>query len=455
MTKPTKAIINKHIDNSTQLTNDKFVSELEKAKGEIIICNDPENPTIYIMDTQGNPRKISGGGGGGTTSSYDDTAIWAQVNTNTAAIEELQKGGVGGSSTLETDIIVAGLDSKFGAGNYKNGDVISAGTPYQTIIENFLCKESYPTNVNTQSAVATASMNDLTLKLDQSDVVEVGTLITMTEAKTNGSEANTTASTVSNMTNGYSWSDNDTRISTNTSIVKPCTATVLDNNYTISATITSGFNADTVNNVLTTPETQTGVDNASLLVTALGCVKEGENSVTINATGASYSYSADAIEKVYYCSNLGKTDSTKFVNGVAAVSATTDKAATSKTATVTGAYKYFMGYSSNTSFEQFDSEAVRGLDIITDWLVTDGTTELVSNGTIVKSNGMSVVIACPASYKLASINYSNQADMLPKFSANGIVSVMTGEIATDYMVYVYPITNNAVVEFTNVTLVKA
>jgi hypothetical protein len=298
-------------------------------------------------------------------------------------------------------------------------------------------------------------MNDLTLKLDQSDIVEVGTLITMTEAKTNGSKANTTASTVSNMTNGYSWSDNDTRISSNTSIEKPCIATVLDNNYTISATITSGFDADTVNNVLTTPETQTGVDTASLLVTALGCVKEGENSVTINATGASYSYSADAIEKVYYCSNLGKTDPTKFVDGVEAVSATTNKATTSKTATVIGAYKYFMGYSTNTSFEQFDSEAVRGLNTMTDWLVTDATTELVSNGTIVKSNGMSVVIACPASYKLASINYSNQADMLPKFSANGIVSVMTGEVATDYMVYVYPITNNAVVEFTNVTLVKA
>ena len=45
--------------------------------------------------------------------------------------------------------------------------------------------------------------------------------------------------------------------------------------------------------------------------------------------------------------------------------------------------------------------------------------------------------------------------MLPKYSANGIISVMTGEVATDYMVYVYPITNNAVVEFTNVTLVKA
>ena len=454
MAQKAKAIINKHIDSSNQLTNDKFVSDLDKAKGEIVICNDPENPTIYIMDTNGNPRKISGGGSG-TVSDYDDTQIWAQVNTNTAAIEELRTSGVGGSSVLQTDIIVAGLDSKFGAGNYKNGDVISAGTPYQTIFENFLCKESYPTNVKTQSAIATASMNDLTLTLDHSDIVEVGTLVTMTEAKTNGSKVNTTASTISNMTNGYSWNDNDERVSTNTTLTKPCTTTVLDNNYTISATITSGFNADTVNHVLTTPEEQTGIDAASLLVTALGCVKEGENSITINATGASYNYSADAIDKVYYCSNLGKTDATKFVNGVAAVSSTTSKATKSKIATVTGAYKYFMGYSTNTSFDQFDSESVRGLNIMTDWLVKDGTTELVSNGTIVKSNGMSVVIACPVSYKLATINYSNQADMVSKFTANGVVSVMTGEVATDYMVYVYPITNNAIVEFTNVTLVKA
>ena len=45
--------------------------------------------------------------------------------------------------------------------------------------------------------------------------------------------------------------------------------------------------------------------------------------------------------------------------------------------------------------------------------------------------------------------------MLPKFTSVGIVSVKTGEIYTDYNVYVYPITNNAEVEYTNVTLVTA
>ena len=455
MAQKAKAIINKHIDSSNQLTTDKFVSDLEKAKGELVICNDPDNPTIYIMDTNGKPRKITGGGGGGSTSSYDDTAIWAQVNTNTTAIEELRTSGVGGSSVLQTDIVVAGLDSKFGAGNYKNGDVISAGTPYQTIFENFLCKELYPEDVKSQKAIAVTVMRDLTLTLDQTGTVEVGTLVSLTEGKTNGSMINSTSTTISNIEYGYSWSDNDTRISTDKMINRLCTTTNADNNYTISAVITSGFDADIVNHVVTTPDEQTGVGNASLLPTELGCVVEGENTITINATGASCSYTAGSIDKVYYCSNLGKTDADKYHDGIEAVSETTDKATTSKTATVTGAYKYFMGYSPNTSFDQFDSDTVRGLNAITDWIVQDGTTELVNNGTIVKSNGMSVVIACPASYKLASINYSNQADMLPKFSANGIVSVMTGEVATDYMVYVYPITNNAVVEFTNVTLVKA
>ena len=41
--------------------------------------------------------------------------------------------------------------------------------------------------------------------------------------------------------------------------------------------------------------------------------------------------------------------------------------------------------------------------------------------------------------------------MLSKF-ISGTVSVQTGEINTDYNVYVYSITNNAQVEFTNVSL---
>ena len=451
-----KAIINKHIDDLSQLKKDTFVSDLNNAKGEIVICNDPANPTIYIMDSDGTPRKIAGGSNGEVTN-YDDTAIWAQVNANTEAIEDLKKNGLpaGGSGVLQEDIIVAGLDEKFGAGNYKNGDVISAGTSYQTIFTNFLCKENYPTNVTTVKATAKATLNDLSLTLTGDEKMEVGTLVSLTSAQTNGTTIKTTASTISNLTYGYSLSDNDTALSTDTTITKPCTAVISDNTYTISATITNGFDADSETYVKTTPETQTGDGNTALQETVLGCITEGQNEIIVAATGASYTYSADAIEEIYYVSNLGGTDAAKKNNGVAAVSDTTSKPETSISAEIEGAYKYFMGYSEKTSFDQFDSDSIRSLEVKSDWVTMDDTTEIVDNNTNIKSNGKSVVIACPAKYKLATINYSNKADMLPKFTSVGIVSVKTGEIYTDYNVYVYPITNNAEVEYTNVTLVTA
>ncbi len=91
-----KAIINKHI-NSVQdvVLTELFVKDEEKNKGELVICNDPENPTIYIMDTTGNPRKIAGGGGSGSSEAYDDTAIWNAVNKNTEAIAELKENPSG------------------------------------------------------------------------------------------------------------------------------------------------------------------------------------------------------------------------------------------------------------------------------------------------------------------------------------------------------------------------
>lgn len=87
-----KAIINKHIDSVQDVVlTELFVKDEKKNKGELLICNDPENPTIYIMDTTGNPRKIAGGGGSGSSEAYDDTAIWNAVNKNTEAITELKE----------------------------------------------------------------------------------------------------------------------------------------------------------------------------------------------------------------------------------------------------------------------------------------------------------------------------------------------------------------------------
>ena len=356
-------------------------------------------------------------------------------------------------SLIPEDIIVAGLDSKLGAGNYNNGDRIPAGTDIYDILQNILCKELYPTNVNTVVASATANMNNLTLSLNKSATIEVGTLVKLTSGSTNGSNVSTINSKISNIEYGYSTQNNNTKECSDSYIEKECIAEVSDNKYTISASIISGFSADISKYVKTVPETKTGEGNAALEETNLGCAIEGENKITINAEGASYKFNADAIDKFYYCSNLGKTNESQYHAGIEAVSGETNRPTKSASASVTGKYKYFLGYSTNTSYEQFDSNTIRQLTVKSDWLNINSNTEVIG-GTAIKSNGKSIVIACPNKYKLSNIENGVGANILGNFKSQGVVKVKTGEIDTEYIVYVYPITNNTEVEFKNVKITK-
>lgn len=446
-----KGIINKHIDNVNGVVlSEKFDANAELRKGEILICNDPDNPTIYIMDTNGNPKKISGGSGE-AGAPYDDTAIWEAVNKNSAAIDDLEENGVGGDSSIPEEIVVAGLEDQLGAGNYNNGDVIPAGTDIYTILQNILCKELYPSNVNGKAATATAKMNNLTVELTENNTVEVGTVVGY-NASTNGTTVSVTPSTITGMLYGYSTADNDNKENIETSISNPCVTEIADNTYTMSVS-SSGFDIieDDAFDFDTTSKSAEGA--VTLSAAKIGCVTEGVNTITASATGASYSYSAEKIDKVYYCSNLGKTDASKYHDGIAGVSGTTEKATKTDTASVTGAYKYFLGYSTNTTFDQFDTESLRNLNIKSGWITKDGVTTILGKDEVLASNGTSIVVACPNKYKLESINNGINANIIDNFSSVGTVEYVMNDYAKCiYNVYVYPITNGAIVEYKNVTL---
>lgn len=94
--KPKKAIINKHINGLSQLPEgvtdikDMFVDDMIKSKGEIVICNDENDPSIYIMNNNGEVVKVPCNSND-SESGYDDTAIWSQVNKNLGEINDLKE----------------------------------------------------------------------------------------------------------------------------------------------------------------------------------------------------------------------------------------------------------------------------------------------------------------------------------------------------------------------------
>lgn len=354
------------------------------------------------------------------------------------------------ATKLKNKIVVAGIDGKLGAGNYQNGDEIDAGTDIQTILQNILSKELYATPSNTIGTM-TASIDKPTVSLDNSDTVEVGTLITMNSATVTDSKVSTTPQKVEGMTYGYSVADDDSVDSTETIISKSWTTAATGGDYKMSATVT-GFNADTTTHVQTVPATVTA---KTMSQTTLGCAAEGSNTITVSATGDTFTGSVDGVESVYYCSNLGHTDAAKKTTAIASINNKVSNTPTnSQTVTVKGVYKYFLGYSTNKVFDQFDSASVRALTTRTGDITKDGTTTIV-NATAITSNGQSIVVACPSTYKLTTIENSFGVSILANFSSVGEVDVTTGSITTKYKVYVYPVMGGAEVEFKNVTLTKA
>lgn len=351
------------------------------------------------------------------------------------------------ATKLKNKIVVAGINGQLGAGNYKNGDEIVAGTDIQTILQNILSKELYATPSNTIGTM-TASIDKPTVRLDNSGTVEVGTLVTMTSATVENSKVATTPQKVEGMTYGYSVDNDNIVDSTETTISKSWTTAATGGVYKMSATVT-GFNADTTTHVQTTPAT---VDAKSMPQTALGCAAEGDNTIKVSATGDTFTGSVDGIDSVYYCSNLGHTDAAKKTTAIAAINDKVSNTPTnSQTVTVKGVYKYFMGNSTAQVVSDLNSDSIRGLEI-SGWITVNGTTTIKDANTIWESNGHSIVIACPNKYALYTVTDSMGNDSKSLFSEIGTVDVTTGSINTTYNVYIFPIESGTVMKLKNITL---
>ena len=86
-----RTIVNKHFNKKRQVTREQFHENDKYAKGEIIIVND-ETPSIYVLDSKGNPQQISGGSstGGGVSQDVIDQIKSEITNSYTAADNALK-----------------------------------------------------------------------------------------------------------------------------------------------------------------------------------------------------------------------------------------------------------------------------------------------------------------------------------------------------------------------------
>lgn len=328
-------------------------------------------------------------------------------------------------------------------------DGIEAGTDMQSILMNLFCKEIYPSASVTPGALTSAFAQPNVTVSSNGQTVEVGTKVTV-NAFTAYEPGNTPkARTYNTFTYGYSLADDDSKDGDTPPSVSVSEITMNTGTYTITRTYSKFGKASGDTITTATGETATGI---TINLDDTLVVEEGANTVKFDIQGPGHKGTVVASPDYYIVSNLGNTDSTKKVaaQGQQNISNTAATSATT-TYTVTGAYKYFVGYSTNTAYTQFNSDSVRALTAKTGNLSSSTT---VVDGTPIKSNGQSIVVACPNTYELQQVQNGLGADIKANFSSVGDVNVTTGSIQTPYTVYVYPITNGAVVEYKNLIIRK-
>ena len=253
------------------------------------------------------------------------------------------------ASILQKDITVAGLNGTFGTGNYKNNDVIKAGTSIYDILVKILSQEIYPASGTAKVSNAgnlTSKFSNPSFTLGQSGkTVEVGTKVDVSGVTGYDPAATPTSRQYTGFTNGYSLkynyngntgkqevdnnyaSDYAETISVSTgnpsNVSFPSTGNdaVTLNYGTFKLTRTySGFgkkdsDLTTTSSVTTKAEYgdgETPVTSASCTISGETnlVVAEGTNKVTYKMEGPGHKGAIPASSKYYVVSNLGNAKST-------------------------------------------------------------------------------------------------------------------------------------------------
>ena len=262
----------------------------------------------------------------------------------------------------------------------------------------------------------TTSMSAPSISYDKTGTLEVGTTVKLSaSAKTASASASIT---YSGFEYGYSKENDNTKDGATPASVGITGTQVEGSDYALSFVTNSGFG---------------GVDVADVAGSSTSdnelVVAEGSNKVTVTATAPSFTATVPAQDAVYACSSLGKTDAEHVVaaSDASTINSTT-KTATNN-ASVTGAYKLFVGASAT---KIADSEGIKGL-ASNKW--TNGTTAVSFEGGIFPA-GQYATIAMPSAWSLMEVKNGMDLVITENFATVDTVKyVLPDNSEVDYKVY--------------------
>lgn len=270
-------------------------------------------------------------------------------------------------------------------------------------------KRTVPTALDT-------SMSAPSISYDKTGTLEVGTTVKLSaSAKTATASASIT---YSGFEYGYSKENDNTKDGATPASVGITGTQVEGSDYALSFVTNSGFGGADVADVAGSST------SGNELVVA-----EGTNKVTVTATAPSFTATVPAQDAVYACSSLGKTDAEHVVAASEASTINSTTKTATNNASVTGAYKLFVGASAT---KIVDSEGIKGL-ASNKW--TNGTTAVSFAGGTFPA-GQYATIAMPSAWSLKEVKNGMDLVITENFATVDTVKyVLPDNSEVDYKVY--------------------
>lgn len=375
-----------------------------------------------------------------------------------SATKEFSVKAVDATKTTTTQVIpVAGgpLAKLFENADIKVPD-FNQGDSIEDILFTLFCKEEWPKSTTPKDGTAKVTINAPSFTLTNSHTsevyannnpVEVGTKCELSNITISEASAKIGSySCVEGFTYGYSDADDNTQDKTDTVINAGVKSgpSLTSENYALSVDFTNFNNKADANNIADADASNVKYGTTHLTAT------EGVNKVVASVTGPKATVTFAAIPSKYACSNLKKTRSGENVGeGVYHTSnekteqtaTTTTGASNSATRYVTAYYKYFGGYTTITDIKKIDSDVVRNAnDICEGWINFGTSNSIVIKNQLTTEPGRSIIFAIPSKYGFSLKNALSGSEQIgtPSWPSTK-VGVTTGDITTQYTVYLYPI----------------